>query len=120
MRLKKILVILSTILVCIIVLIAAVYLLEGHTTSHIGVDDVRVNDNEITLKGKILSSAIKYRGHRVKYDNGVLYIKIRGGVMSLFSDSGSIDISIKNKYGEINKIYLEGHKPSENKLIWSD
>ena len=93
----------------------------------IGVDDINVSDKSITLKGNVEpGSATVYRGNSVAYRNEALYIKIRFGsaivpmLLSLpLKETSSFDISIdKNKYGKINKIYLQGNTRSEIIEIW--
>lgn len=86
--------------------------------SNIIIKSVDASVNKITLKGEIIGSADLYKNYEVSYHNESLYIKIKGGLISFTKSSGSIDISIANTYGKINKIYLQNDGTSGNILIW--
>lgn len=60
------------------------------------------------------------RGYDVYYKDKALYVKVRGTlpIDLLFLSTCDGNVSIPNKYGEINAIYLAGDNPSENVRIW--
>ncbi len=80
------------------------------------VHKVNISDSYINLRGLPSGSAVQYKGHKAEYENGILYVTIYGGVFT-FRKNG-FDISIKNKYGDIEEIYLKGKPSSPTKLIW--
>ncbi len=82
------------------------------------IKNIDVSDSKITLKGHILGSAEQFKGYKIKHSGNVLYITIKGSLVTSSPSKGDIDISVANTYGEIEKIYLRGGKKSGNILIW--
>lgn len=105
----------------IIIIGLVVFLLSSSTIhpNNVFIKEVNVSDSQVTLKGTFIESARQYKGYKIDYKNEGLYIKIKGALLS-FSKTKEIDISIANKYGRIEKIYLQGDTLSVNKRIWPE
>ncbi len=116
---KKIRIILTIVISIIIigVMFNMIFTFTVHP-SVIFVKNVNVTNNIIAMEGEFAASAIWFKGYRAEYHNNILYIKIKGSSISFPNLSGSINISIPNKYGTINKIYLQDNVPSGNIIIW--
>ena len=84
--------------------------------------DIKVNKNNITLYGPVNfpeDSGVACRNYKASYYENILYIKVKGVLAGVpLAPNCPFDITIPNKYGKIDKIYLQGDKPSENVLIW--
>ena len=110
----------SLTLIVIIIAIASFFSPKTIPPRKIMVRDMSVTDTTISIEvDDIADSAIGYSGYQTRYDNGTLFIKIKGGLIG--SKPWFADISIdKSSYGKINKIYLQGDNSSENVQIWPD
>ncbi len=86
--------------------------------SLIFVSQCNVSKELIVIKGGFTDSATRYRGYKVTYSDHALYIKVKGSKIPFAGSSGDIDISMKNNFGDIQKIYLESSNPSKKTLIW--
>ncbi|MRN55622.1 hypothetical protein [Paenibacillus monticola] len=87
--------------------------------STIFVSQCNITNNSISIKGAFTDSANKYRGYKLTYNDNTLYIKIKGSLLSFNGSTGDFNISIKNDFGDIQKIYLQGSNSSQRTLIWS-
>ncbi len=124
---KKLLIILGALIIIIIIGIASINYSKSTVNPHsIAIVDINVSDSKIDLKGMFsFSGPLSYKGYTAEYKNEALYIKIKGGLIlfppSPSSDPGLapvINISMKNTYGNVKKIYLQGDSVSDNILIY--
>lgn len=107
-------------IVVMILVVGALILISSSTTvhpSHIGIQEVTVGDDLITMKGEIMESANYFRGYNLEYIDDVLFVKIQGGMLPS-SQKGSIDISIKNNYSNLSEIQLQDNNSGNSKVIW--
>ncbi|WP_036667961.1 hypothetical protein [Paenibacillus sp. HW567] len=88
--------------------------------SSIFISQCNISNHIISIKGGFSDSANRYRGYKVDYSDNALYIKIKGSILSLNGSTGDFNISIKNSFGDIQKIYLQGSDSSQRTLIWSN
>lgn len=114
---KKIIVV-----IVIAVILLILYTAKGlyYTTipiNEVWITSINSNDNQTTLKGKLTTSAIQYKDYKYHYKDEALYIKIKGGIISLTKPK-EIDITISHGEEVVKEVYLEGDSPSENILIW--
>jgi hypothetical protein len=113
-------------IIIVIVIIGVIgYFFFGTTISpkNIYIMDINVTDTKILVKADYNESGSVYRSSMVTFDNGKMYINIKGVLAGVLPESliqrWPVVISIdKNKYGKINEIYLQGFTPSDNILIW--
>lgn len=82
------------------------------------VSNSNVTEQNVSIAGGFVSSADLYRGYSVDYHDQAMYVKIKGNIIGLSKSSGEFHINIENKYGDVNKIYIQGTEPPDDKLIW--
>jgi hypothetical protein len=76
-----------------------------------------VRDEAITVRGDFADSANKYRGYKLRYNDGILYIQIRGSLLSLRDSGGEFDIALPNRYDGLREIYIQGAGASSDRLL---
>lgn len=114
---KRLLVIGIVIAVIIILGVGIVLSKSTVNPKTIAVMDVTATDSKIDLKGSFTNSSLQYKGYTAEYKNEILYISIKGGLVS-FSKPKDMNISMENTYGKIKEIYLQGDTASDNVLIY--
>ncbi|QGQ94321.1 hypothetical protein EHS13_05075 [Paenibacillus psychroresistens] len=78
------------------------------STHVIWVREVVVNENNVSIKGDLVASAIGYKGYKVSSSNNKLFIKIKGSGLPIGKLDGSFNVTIDTtKYGKIEEVYLQ-------------
>lgn len=85
----------------------------------VAMQSIEVTDQVINIKADFTGSSMGYAGYKMDYQDGKLYVKIlmRNGLQ--FGELKSPSIFIPNNFKDLKKIYLEGHSPTDTRLIWS-
>lgn len=100
----------------------AVYLYFPKTMSAgtVFLSNCNVTKDTITVQGGFSDSANKYSGYKLSYhdDEDILYIQMRGSLLSLSRSGGDIDIALPNHYEGIQEIYIQGTDNSDRVLAW--
>lgn len=113
---------LGIVIVAVVSLIGVIYRMNYNNIINphsIMISQCKVSDEIIAVKGGFSDSANKFTGYKAAYANNTLYLKITGSILPLPKSTGDFNISIKNDYGHIQSIYLQGSDPSQNIRIWS-
>lgn len=97
------------------IIVLAVVLFVFRTTSvhldHIAIHDVTLADNTLTVDGNINASAEGYRGYKYNIEDHVLYLDIKGGLVTKKHPSGTIDIVIEDEQlKDVDRVYLKQRK----------
>ncbi|MDF2837846.1 MAG: putative rane protein [Paenibacillus sp.] len=66
--------------------------------------------------GGFADSANKFRGYKLSYNDGILYIQMRGSLLSLSGSGGDFNITLPNRYDELRGIYIQGADSSDRVL----
>jgi len=83
----------------------------------IGLISVDASDFQIKFSGDfILESAKAYKNYSYRIEEGVMYIKIYGALVSALHKNGYFDIVINGDFSTITTIYLEDN--NDKQLIW--
>lgn len=114
-----------TCLICIVVIaVALIYsnicIFGSYViTDSIIVQETRIDDYSIRLKGTTASSATGFSGHKLIYNDKILYVKLKYSLVSQFNPSGDFLIEEGGYYEGVKKVYLQGPQENDLKLIWS-
>ncbi|MFB5760554.1 hypothetical protein [Paenibacillus medicaginis] len=85
---------------------------------NIAIQKSTITNEAITIKGEIIDSGNRFKGFETSYKNGSLYISVRGSIMPGLKSSGTFNLSFKNEYGPIDKVYLQGSEPADTVQVW--
>ncbi len=83
------------------------------------VREITVEDNQLRFRGTTGSSAQAFSGYRYQIKGEEVYIKIRYSIAGRFNKDGDSEISIEDNFENIQRIYLQGQKKDDIRLIWS-
>lgn len=98
----------------------AVFLYSPKTMSSnlVFLSNCEVAEGTITVQGGFADSANKFRGYKLSYNDGILYIQMRGSLLSLSGSGGEYDITLPNRYDGLREIYIQGADSSDRVLAW--
>ena len=110
-------------IVLVIILILGVFAVKSFIVDKtirpdaIGLIKVAASDSQIQFSGDfVLESSKAYKNYSYRIEDGTVYIKIYGGLVSAVHKSGHFDIIINDDFSSITAIYLEDD--SDKQLIW--
>ncbi|NEW07982.1 hypothetical protein GK047_18440 [Paenibacillus sp. SYP-B3998] len=87
------------------------------TPESIVILEANVTNDFITMKGDFSASAVNYKSYKVDYKDGKLFVRIQGSILNA-SGVGRFDLTIINKFGKIDEVYVQGSAASDSRLIW--
>jgi len=83
------------------------------------VREITVEDNQLNFRGTTGSSAQAFSGYRYQIKGEEVYIKIRYSIAGIFNRDGDSEISIEDNFVNVQRVYLQGRKKDDIRLIWS-
>ena len=106
--------------IAILIFLGYMFFVEGQyvSTETIGVQEIEVAEEEIHLKGLSKNSGNVFSKHTYFMEDGSLYIKLKYSIVSKFNPVGDFKITITEPTNEIKKIYIQGNKKDDTRLVW--
>lgn len=106
--------------ITILIFLGYMFFVEGQyvSTDTIGVQEIEVAEEEIYLKGLSKNSGNGFSKHTYLMEDGSLFIKLKYSIVSKFNPVGDFKITITEPTNEIKKIYIQGNKKDDTKLVW--
>ena len=106
--------------IAILIFLGYMFFVEGQyvSTDTIVVQEIEVAEEEIHLKGLSKNSGNGFSKHAYVMEDGSLYIKLKYSIVSKFNPVGDFKITITEPTNEIKKIYIQGNKKDDTKLVW--
>lgn len=83
------------------------------------VREITVEANQLNFRGTTASSAQAFSGYRYQIKGNEVYIKIRYSIAGRFNRYGDSQISIEDNFENVQRVYLQGRKKGDIRLIWS-
>lgn len=114
---------LSLIIFMVIVLISSITYLEFGLYVNTGVlhiKNIAVSNQNLQVLGTTTNSGEAFAGYNYTMENSNLYLKLRYSVVNPIHRSGDFNITIKENVKNIKNAYLQGSKPEDKKLIWTN
>lgn len=117
---KKILI--GSISIILFILAASVtYMSIGHSvnTNALIINNISLNNETLQITGTTSSSGEAFAGYGYSIKDDNLYLKIRYSIANPIHRIGDFNITIKGEADKVKKVYLQGNKSEDIKLIWT-
>ncbi|WP_096154161.1 hypothetical protein [Bacillus sp. FJAT-45066] len=120
MKISRVLLSIGVTIIAIFIFLGYLFFVEGQyvSTNTIGVQEIEVSEEEIFIKGISSDSGNGFSKHTYFLEDENLYIKLKYSIVSIFNPAGDFNIIITQPTNEIKKIYIQGNKKDDKRLVW--
>mgnify|MGYP005748876899 FL=1 len=107
-------------IIAIFIFLGYLFFIEGQyvSTNTIAVQEIEVSDGVISLKGLSKASGNGFSKHTFFTEDGILYIKFKYSIVNKLNPVGDFNLIITEPTNDIKKIYIQGNKKDDNRLVW--
>lgn len=87
------------------------------STNAVGISQIKLENNELIVAGNIADSASGFSGYKYRIDDEKLYLKLRYSLVNDVNPSGHFSIKIVDDLKDVKKVFFQGGKTEDIKLL---
>lgn len=115
---KKTLLIIIPIMIFLVSSIWYIELGLGVNTNAVITKNVTVSNEAVQISGTTVNSGEAFVGYSYKIKKNILYLNLRYSIVNPVHHSDDFNIRISDNLENVEKIYLQGNKTEDEKLVW--